>query len=175
MGSHAVPNVNLFDFLIGETARCISGLRKVFLTWMPRLKAWLTDHGQSCDELYAMGPYAFFLGGGAFFHSCAASQNLPRTRIQTSLSRCKICAPRTARRWGHLSSFSFKPNISARVNARKLEVEQKKSFSPSLCKFSRNNSSRNAWYAVYRMVPFASSPVSHVLRSPLCSLCQALR
>ena len=74
-----------------------------------------------------------------FFHFCAASQNLPR--IQASLSRWKF-APRKAGRRKRLSSFSFLwlacvANVSARVNARKLETEQKKkkkillSLSPS--------------------------------------------
>ena len=59
-------------------------------------------------------------------------------------------------------------NTSARVNVPKLEPEEKKVFALSLCKFSRNNSSGNAWYAGYPMIPYVSSPVNRVLRWPLC-------
>ena len=78
----------------------------------------------------------------------------PRSASNPGVSlSMKICAPRKAGRTKRLSSFYFLwlarvANVSARVNARKLETEQKKknifAFSLSLYKFSRNNSSGNA-------------------------------
>ena len=87
--------------------------------------------------------------GGLFPLLCSLPE--PASNPDVSLSM-KICAPRKAGRTKRLSSFSFLwlacvANVSARVNARKLETEQKKknfAFSLSLCKFSRNNSSGNA-------------------------------
>ena len=78
----------------------------------------------------------------------------PRSASNPGVSlSMKICAPQKAGRTKRLSSFYFLwlarvANVSARVNARKLETEQKKknifAFSLSLYKFSRNNSSGNA-------------------------------
>ena len=93
---------------------------------MPRRESWPTDHGQCCVE----GLY----GGGLFPFLC----NFPVLASNPGVSlSMKICAPRKAGRTKPLSSFSFLwlaciANVSARVNARKLETEPKKTFLLSL-------------------------------------------
>ena len=87
---------------------------------MPRRESWPTDHGQCCVE----GLY----GGGLFPFLC----NFPVLASNPGVSlSMKICAPRKAGRTKPLSSLSFLwlaciANVSARVNARKLETEPKK-------------------------------------------------
>ena len=97
---------------------------------MPRRESWPTDHDQCC----VVGLYV----GGLFPLLCSLPE--PASNPGVSLSM-KICAPGKAGRRKRLSSFSFLwlacvANVSARVNARKLETEQKKkkillSLSPS--------------------------------------------
>ena len=112
-------------------------------------------------------------GGGLFPPLCSLPE--PASNPNVSLSM-KICAPRKAGRTKRLSSFSFLwlacvANVSARVNARKLETEQKKR--KHFCSLSLSASFRAIARAEMLarqsiLVPCASLPVTHVSRSPVC-------